>query len=401
MGSRFWQGRWPVVLAIVAVSAIFTLGWFTTGESDRAWRLLGVPSLFPTFADLRTITHAIDCMRKGLDPYTTGVCDPWGRLYNYPSIWLHLGAIGISSTSTNAIGLIFIGLLCASLLLIYDTGTATSGALAFAAAVSPPILLLLERGNIDVLMFVSLVISAYLMAKRTGLGATLAQSGLIAFLAILKIYPIAGAVVLSHKKLGYFAIALTCVLAAIGMLSVVGPGELNVIALNTPQAIGRSYGDAPIFMAAKDHGLLPATFDAVALRVSAGATALALASIAFTLSLLRADILRGILPVLDSGSARGAVAMSCMSVFCFSFLLGTNFDYRLVFLLGVLPALLDAYDVERRAKCLIVPGAIVLFLWLSRVSLYILVPFELLDWSLFVIGVMWLARSIFHQPSHE
>jgi hypothetical protein len=91
--------------------------------------------------------------------------------------------------------------------------------------------------------------------------------------------------------------------------------------------------------------------------------------------------------------------MSCASVFCFSFLLGANFDYRLVFLLGVLPALLSAYDAEQRTGSLVAAGAIVLFLWVSRVSSHLLVPFEILDWALFLVGVMWLAQTVFRYPN--
>jgi hypothetical protein len=320
-------------------------------------------------------------------------------LYNYPSVWLHLGAIGISSTSTNAIGGLFIILLCASLLLIYDTQTVASGILAFTAVISPPVLLGVERGNIDVLIFAASVMTLYLMAKRTGLGATVIQCGVIAFLTVLKIYPIAGATVLARRRLGYAGIALTGLVAAIGLLGLVGPGELRAIAQNTPQSIALSYGDMPIFLAAYEHGLLPAIFESGALRVIAGMTALALAGIAILLSLRCSGILRRVLPPLDPATATGAVAMSCVSVFCFSFLLGSNWDYRLVFLLGVLPALLTAHDNERQVWTLVPPGAIVLFLWASKVSWRILVPFEVLDWSLFVLGVMWLAQTVFAQQT--
>jgi hypothetical protein len=272
-----------------------------------------------------------------------------------------------------------------------------SGALAFAAVVSPPVLLLVERGNIDAVIFAGLVIPLFLMAKRSGVVTTCSLCGLIAFLAILKIYPIAAAIVLAHRKFGFAAMAFAVVLAVTGLLCAVGLSELKTIAQNTPQTLGMSYGDMPIFIAANSRHLLPTNLDAGMLRMVAGITAIVLAALAFSLSLFYSNVLRSLLPVLDPTVSIGAVAIACVAIFCFSFLLGTNFDYRLVFLLGVMPVLLNAYDAEQRFGTLLAAAAIVLFLWLSRISSYVLVPFEVLDWSLFTVGVMWLTQTVFLQ----
>jgi hypothetical protein len=402
MGQRFWRGRWPVVWAVVAVVIVFGLGWLVIGTFDRAWHFLGVPSMSPPFADLRTITHSIDCVAKGLDPFTIGACDPWGRLYNYPSIWLHLGAIGISSASSNLIGILFIALLCATLLLIYETRTVVSGIIAFAAVISPPTLLLVERGNIDVLMFSATVVASYYLAKRSGLCATLLQCGVIVLLAVLKIYPIGSATVLAHRRWGLAGIALTGALTMIGLLGLVGLEEIKTIAMNTPQVTYRSYGDVLIFLRANEYGLVPNVLSINTLRAIAAMTALSLAGIAILVSLRRPGILRSVLPALDPASTIGAVAMSCVSIFCFSFILGSNYNYRLVFLLGVLPVLLTAHDTERRAGTIVAPAAIVLFLWVSAVSWrHVVLPFEILDWSIFAIGVMWVSQAIFAQRRNE
>jgi hypothetical protein len=106
MDVRLWQGRWSIVLAIATVSTIFAIGWLTTSSSYLAWRFLGVRSLLPAFADLRAGGGWIDCAEKGIDPYTNGVCDPWGRLNNLPSMWLHLGAVGIDVETTTRCALI-------------------------------------------------------------------------------------------------------------------------------------------------------------------------------------------------------------------------------------------------------------------------------------------------------
>jgi hypothetical protein len=254
-------------------------------------------------------------------------------------------------------------------------------------------------------MFVASTMIFYLLAKQSDLRATLLLCGGIASLAILKIYPIGGATLLAHRRWGFAGIALTGALTLSGLLGLGGLEELKTIALNTPQSTWLSYGDPqstwlsygdlPIFLIAKNHGLLPAFFDIGTLRVVAAMTAIAVAGIAILVSLRRPDILNRVFPALDPASRAGAVTVSGLSIFCASFVLGSNYDYRLVFLLAVLPVLLIAHDAERRVATLVAPATIVLFLWMSRISSHIPVPFEALDWLIFVTGVMWVTQTIF------
>ncbi len=399
MGLGFCRGRGAVGWAITGLAGVLIAAWLSTGSPYSAWRFLGVPFLSPAFADLRSITHALDCVANGVDPLTTNACDPFGRPFNYPSIWLRLGVLGISSASTDVIGFLFMALFWASLLLIYDTRTTASGLVAFAAAISPPVLLGLERGNIDVFIFATSVITVYFLAKRTGIGATLVQCATIACLAVLKIYPIAIATILARRRWGFTGIALTGALAAIGLLGLDGPEGLKTIARNTPNGTALSYGALPIFLSANDHGLLPEVFTSDTLHLISAGTALALAGIAILVALRQPGILRGILPGLDLASPNGAIALACVSIFCFSFLLGSNFDYRLIFLLGILPVLLAAHESEGRADTMIAPATIVLFLWASRFSTHFFVPFEIFDWSMFIISMMWAAQTVFARPS--
>jgi hypothetical protein len=348
----------------------------------------------PGFADLRFITNSIECVEKGINPYTNA-CAPWTGPFNYPSLWLRLGAIGITSASANWIGIVFIVLFCVSLLLIFNTQTFVTGIVAFIAAISPPVLLGLERGNIDMLIFSVLVSSLFLLAKATGFGALIISSGLIAFLSILKIYPVVSASIFIRQRLGWWGIGLTGVLVVVGLLSLGGLDELKAIAQNTPQQLSLAYGALPIFLFASNHGLLQ-NVDASALRTIAACFALFVAGSAIIVSLLRPNILRDFVPNLDK-SSEAIVAMACMSIFCFTFVLGSNFDYRLTFLIGVLPFLLKVYDEQRQAYGLVAPAAIILFVYLSRISRLILVPFELMDWFLFFVGIIWLGEVFFRR----
>jgi hypothetical protein len=91
-----------------------------------------------------------------------------------------------------------------------------SGVLAFTAVISPPVLFAVERGNIDILIFFLSVVTFYFSAGRDSLGTTFVQCGLIVVLSVLKLYPIASATVLAHKRWGYAGIVVTGLLAIVG-----------------------------------------------------------------------------------------------------------------------------------------------------------------------------------------
>lgn len=362
----------------------------------------------PSFADLRTITHGIDCLLNGRDPYVVSLCDPWGRVYNYPSIWLHLGNFGISSAATDIIGTIFIVLTIISLLLLFHTETAASAIIVFLASCSPPILFGLERGNVDVFIFSILVIFYSFLSKMGGRSRSLGISCTIILLTVLKIYPIAAAAVFARGRRGYLYAFFTALVAIVALLLTAGGHELKAIAANTPQQTWLSYGELRIFLAARQvwwHqselgdkvGSLPfdsaAGFASQRFRLMSGVFTLTVAMGSIYLLFRRSKLILNFVPELEPTSARGAIAISCLAIFCFTFMLGSNFDYRLIFLLGVLSGSLHAYDIKRQRSLLIVPGVILIFCWLSFLSIGTL-PFlldELLDWVLFLGGIAWLA----------
>jgi len=72
---------------IAIFTAVMVFGWTAT------WSHLGVPTLSPRFADMRTVQAGLDAAREGFNPQQHNPSDPWGRLMNYPSIWLTLGSI--------------------------------------------------------------------------------------------------------------------------------------------------------------------------------------------------------------------------------------------------------------------------------------------------------------------
>ena len=182
-----------------------------------AFKLLGVPTMTPSFADLRFITTSVDCYLNGNWSMSGMSCDPWGRPFNYPSLWIRLFALfRLGESQTIILGSIEIVILSASL--IYWTRWAfrrlESPAqksffpfLVFLIFFSPPILLLAERGNVDILIFAGVTL-AYIVYRKYNF---FIAGFLIAFLGILKLYPFLALVSFfeRERKKSHFFLLLT------------------------------------------------------------------------------------------------------------------------------------------------------------------------------------------------
>jgi hypothetical protein len=243
------------------------------------------------------------------------------------------------------------------------------------------------------------------------------MSGIIIALTILKIYPIAASSIFAYKRQGYVYSIIVASVSIAALFLTAGLQELRMITENTPQYTCFAYGGLRVFLGVANAWIHPIeskvgsfAFDSGVGLTKAGPIPLLtgrlrLFSIALTLvvalgaiysSSRRAKVILNFVPTLEFRSAHGGIAISCLSIFCFTFILGSNIDYRLVFLLGILAFTLQAYDTTRKASFLIVPVTVIIFLWLSRLSVG-LVPFllyELVDWIFFASGIAWLAVSL-------
>ena len=103
-------------------------------------------------------------------------------------------------------------------------------------------------------------------------------------------------------------------------------------------------------------------------------------------------VFEGLLPTLKRGETAGDIAVACLSVFVFCFLLGSNFDYRLIFLMSAIPVMLRHFESWPRVRTLLAPTGVVTLFWLS--PLYWSYLDELVDWLVFSGAVAWLAANL-------
>lgn len=380
----------PLVAAVVLVLAL-SLVHFTVGGGWReAWHGVGSSSMSPAFADLRTITHSLDAVRAGFNPYVDTRFDPWGRTFNYPRAWLWLAPLGIGARSTMAIGATMAVLLFAALSLLFRTRRPITWLAAFGFSLAPPVLLGVERGNGDILIF-SLLVFGIAISKGLGVQARpLVRGALVAALTVLKIFPIAAIAMLIRDRRGLaFAVIAASVALACLWLSL-HPGDMAHILGNTPQSVFNAFGALPLVQAAATTDM-PA---GVPVRSLATVLALVVAIASAIIALVRPAAIQRLLPPLESGRIADDVALACLGIHLLAFMSGSSWDYRLIFLIGTVPPMLAAYDRQPRRMLLVVPVLVGVFLWAGPLSPYIHASEEVLDWAIFALVASWLTATI-------
>jgi Glycosyltransferase family 87 len=389
--SRF--PRIAVLAAVATILLIVGVGALRQGNPTAAWHVLHLPPTSPHFMDTHTVTNSIDCVLAGQDPYTVRTFDPWQRLYNYPPVWLDLRYLGITSRSSTLMGATLALLTAVACLLLFRATTWASVAIVFLALTSRAILFGLERGNIDDFIFALLVFGFFLIDRLPAHRNTLnsALSGLlIALLTILKVYPVVGAIIFLRSRRGLLKTILAATISIAALLLTSGH-KLFVLLANTPRDYMMSFGSLPFFLAIIN-AFLPSSQSSLLLHPNAAPVgAIALGALSLTAALLFRNRLDQLLPSLDFDHARGRIAICCLAIFCFAFITGASYNYRLLFLLGPLACLVEDLNSNQSRRSLLIATPILLLMWAPfKVTLIHEIP----DGLVFVLSIAWLGTSL-------
>jgi hypothetical protein len=347
-------------IILVGVALFIAAVFFVFGQSpgDRAtlWRAMGVPALQPTFADTRVITSAWECTRRGFDVLIENPCDPWARPMNYPRVWLLPAVTGLGQSSTDIIGIVTALLFLLSTLILIGRITLGETILYGLVLGSPAVLLAIERGNNDLLVF-ALCVAALRAIQNTapgrrfvGTALLFVGTALLFVAAVLKLYPafaLASLVTRARWAIG--------ALVALAVYALLISGDLRLIYDATPKPTLFAYGVIPVGALIS----IPAELVAVGLLLVTAAVAT-----------------RPTLARFGSTSAaplnQDAFLMGS-ALYIGSFLLGSDWVYRLVFLIFVVPQLIE---------------------WVH------LPPTQVIGITLLagVLGLLWLSRFTQHEP---
>ncbi|MEW6614773.1 MAG: glycosyltransferase 87 family protein [Thermodesulfobacteriota bacterium] len=346
------------------------------------WRnYLGVPALSPGFADLRGLLSGVESYREGYDPYLDNPHDPFGRKFNYPRIWLNLSVLGITQSLTNLVGIIFAFLFFILLLLIFNK--INLGELVFyaLAIISPTVMLSVERGNTDLVIFMLIVLGLLILNSKKN--SSFWGYFLLIISTILKLFPIfAFASVLREKK-------GVCIFTSIFALIIFSlyiylSNDFFLISRNTPRSMGMSYGGLITFdwINTIIKRVLEFNIPRPTIIIIYGIFIFFIFLLSYVLAAKFGGITKDYEPSLHLDAYRTG-----SFIFIGTFIYGNNFDYRLIFLLIVLPQMTlwikEQKEFSKTSKYALI--LLILTLYLSRLGPnYNLNIDEFINWTLLI-----------------
>ena len=371
-----------IVGAAVALLALGrVVGW------DPTWRAFGVTPLQPPFFDMRVINDYAACSWKGVDAYAPHACNVDN--FNIPPTWLWLGFLGVDGSDSAWLSAAVIALAMLVMVLLLQGRSWYHGVIALGAIGSPSVMMGVERGNLD-LLILALVGSAALIYMERRVVRTCGALALLGLGIALKLFPMFCVSIAARFSRKTFIFA--CATAALSLIYL--DLALKYVFLNrqnVPTTFILSYGYKAIFLGV-DH-----------VRSEAGLSPIGLADTwlpAFTAAVV---LICAATVAVDSfrnrrefcsidESAAGTAFLFGAGIYCGTYLLGTNFIYRLMFLMLCVPQLQDwqirRCESDRAARIaeLGLFGTVLGVLWLNGNanghSTFLLLP-QLLDWFLF------------------
>jgi hypothetical protein len=376
------SGKRRLIIAI-CVSVLLFGSLVGMVGSVRTWALWGIPQEHLDFADLRIVAGGSESASEGFDPLVENPRDPWGRPMNYPRVWTWLRFVGFGQQHVGPVGIAMAFVFLIGVVIAVPKSDGVGTALTMAALLSPAVMLGLERANIDLLMFFLVAVSL----------AMLRRSETIAFVAVmlgfvLKIFPLFGLVVFASSRNIRFWL-ITGGTVVVGYILLIG-ADLALISKATLMGDKLSYGVNVFWQKASSVNPQIGTL----LKYASY-----LAVIGVFLFCLRAIWVAKKPAPYDEATDAFRVGAS---IYVCSFVLGNNWDYRLMFLLLVVPGLRTwMWSADRQLRLASRGMTIALFISLWHLPLdagldalpggnYVGFALdEFANWSLFS-GLSWL-----------
>ncbi|QWR76490.1 hypothetical protein [Candidatus Magnetomonas plexicatena] len=211
-------------------------------EYSMTCKIFGIYSSKPA-DDLRVIACSMECLRKGMDIKSKEVSDICGGYFNYTKFARFLVYTGIKASHTKTIAIVLI-ILYFFVLFRFIGEIDSFGLVVYVLLLySPALMLLVERVNIDMPIFIALYTSLYFLRRnRAAISASI-----ILFLSLMKLYPICALSIFLKRNVGN-SIKISAVTLLLYLLYIfLIRGEFPDIYNLTGRGIGFSYG-AQIFI---------------------------------------------------------------------------------------------------------------------------------------------------------
>ena len=211
------DGRiWVTAALALYFGSIYLVNFLVPYE--KVWKRAGVPAMTPIFADLNAVLGGFECTRQGYDVLHVMPCDPYGRgSLAYPRLWMKLEWLGLDLSHSVAIGLLFAVIFYAVTLLVIGRLNKYEAVLYVLLLCSPPVVLLVERGNVDILMYALVFLCLRVVCNKRPLVRFIGYS-LILVPSVLKLLPIFSLGVILKERSRSWALFCFAVPAAIFLI---------------------------------------------------------------------------------------------------------------------------------------------------------------------------------------
>lgn len=320
--THFWSKKWSIFL-------FFSLGlYLLVMFKYNIWNYGGISRMEPLFADTHIVLAAAECHQKGYDVFRENPCDALGRPHCYSRLWFAFGSVGLNSLHTNIIGGIVITIFL--LLSITIVSPQSKKELLFSSILifSPSVMLGVERGNMDLMIFSLLIISGYLLFSKKNIFRYLSYV-LILLMAFLKFYPIAsfGACIQYSKNRKNFWLLILIIIIVFGLFLWMTHEDFLQLRNNIPRPHGwLSFGVASLLSTISKGKLL---------AIGSLITTSIIIITGYFLSFRTKNLNR----TKNSLNTTFFLLGSFNLFFCF--FVNTNYDYRTIFYILVMPYIFD------------------------------------------------------------
>ena len=322
------SNRWSILLLLTIAVYLLILSNFTL------WQSVGIPKLKAPFADMQAILSASDAYREGYNPYIENPHDPLGRKHVYPRPWLWLGYTGLTQDHSKFAAILLMSFFFLLSIRILRPENGNEFLLSAMLLLSPAVLLGVERGNNDLIIFILLGLAVFSLNNKNNLLDLIAYFFL--FLAsILKFYPIASflifvRIIKDYKKFWMFALFS---ILFFGVYAVFSFSDFEYLKNIVPKPHGRfTFGAAIFFEWILDEWPVNAMYIYF--------MAVAVFFLAFLLSSRT-----GLSEVRNNSINTIFFLVGSLNIL-FCFFANTNYDYRCIFFVLILPWLFENLKCE-------------------------------------------------------
>jgi hypothetical protein len=227
---RYLTLRFTIPAAgLAAMMALTLLYQFEPGSYHRVLSFMGREPFRYPFLDFQSTPLSVDCWQRGIDVYVNNSCDVLGRAFDYSPLWLRFAFLS-GKEWTNPLGLCLGISYFLALAVLPSPRSHKELLLRLIATLSPATSFAVERGNIDLLVFVIATAAGVLVLRP--LRGRVAAYAMIVIAGLLKFYPLVLMVLTLRERPRVFLWVNAAAAAVVLATGVYFHAELVKMALN-------------------------------------------------------------------------------------------------------------------------------------------------------------------------